>query len=394
MENNVSLVDSVMNDILPSNKYEQFDYGDEITNEQRQILIEDAKNAAIGRNACLEIMVSLYGKAIKHANEFYGHKKTGKYHEYVTVVLELSISTATRILKCYEEYHSHPNKKLYDKEGNERGILDLGAHKVRAISSLPENIKEQVYENSSELFEMNVKEVNEFVKKVKETGEYNEDLLNEIRQKDDKIKTKEAEAQQLQEEKDKKDQEIAELKAKLQEMEENFQPVEKVEPEVVEKIVEVEKVVEVEKEVVPEDIKEELETLRKIAKERNEIPEHIKNELFSLREQVAEKDALLNDAKDTVEAIATATNSKFGTQKVDWNLLGDIVSHFLGGASEYSYMETAYKEESIQKKNYVKTQVDKIEKWVLQMKQMMNESLTIGNVIYSDINYEVKDMEE
>ncbi len=276
---------------------------------------------------------------------------------------------------------------------NSQKILNLPITKVKELAKLTFDQQKEVIENVP-LDELDREQVRELTKKVKEAGQYNEDLLNEIRQKDDKIKTKEAEAQQLQEEKDKKDQEIAELKAKLQEMEENFQPVEKVEPEVVEKIVEVEKVVEVEKEVVPEDIKEELETLRKIAKERNEIPEHIKNELFSLREQVAEKDALLNDAKDTVEAIATATNSKFGTQKVDWNLLGDIVSHFLGGASEYSYMETAYKEESIQKKNYVKTQVDKIEKWVLQMKQMMNESLTIGNVIYSDINYEVKDMEE
>ena len=159
-----------------------------------------------------------------------------------------------------------------------------------------------------------------------------------------------------------------------------------------EKIVEVEKVVE--KEVIPERVQEELKTLKQLVKEKNEIPEHIKNELFSLRQQIAEKDSLLNDAKNTVEAIATATNSKFGTQKVDWNLLGDIISHFLGGASEYTYMGNVYKEESSNKKEYIKTQVNKIEQWVLQMKQMMNENLTIGNTIYDNIDFEVENIEE
>lgn len=373
MEENISLAEAVINDILPSNKYEQFDYGNCITNEQKQILIEDAKNAAVGRNACLEIMVSLYGRAIKHANDFYGKNGYGFYQNYVKVCLELSISTAKRILKCYEEVYNHPDKVLYDNNGNEKKILDLGAHKVRAISSLPEDIKEEIYDNAAPLFDMNVKEVNNLVKQVKESGEYSPDLIEQVKQKDDKIKTTEAKTEQLQKEKEQKDQEIAELKAKLQKMEEEkAQPVENSEPEVVEKIIEVEKVVE--KEV---------------------IPDYVQNELDRLREEVADKDSRLKSAKNTLEAIATQQNSKLGNDSIDWEPLGANVKYFLNGVGEFAYMAEAYKNESNSNKKYIQTQVDKVEKWIIQMKQMMNESIvTIGNVIYTDAAYEINESGE
>ena len=391
MEENVSLTDAIMTDILPKDIFQDFDFGN-ISEEDKQTLIQNAEDANIGTRACLEITVTLYGKAFSFANKLYSHNQNGIYQNYVRA-LGFSISTAKRILKCYEEYHNRPNKVLYDKNGNERGFFELGAHKIRAISSLPERIKEQVYEDSANIFDLNVKQVDALVRKAKETGDYSEELVEEIRKKDEKIANSEQQQKQLQQEKEQKDNEIAELKAKIQELEQiKVQPVGKVEPEIVEKIVEVEKVVE--KEVIPERVQEELKTLKQLVKEKNEIPEHIKNELFSLRQQIAEKDSLLNDAKNTVEAIATATNSKFGTQKVDWNLLGDIISHFLGGASEYTYMGNVYKEESSNKKEYIKTQVNKIEQWLLQMKQMMNENLTIGNTIYDNIDFEVENIEE
>lgn len=306
------------------------------------------------------------------------------FEECMEKVFNTKAATSKKYIMAYDTLMDI--KKKVSRETFEK-ILQLGIHKISYFAAkIPENTKIKMLEDAP-LQELNVEQTRQLTNEVKKTGEYNETLLDKIRQNDEKIKKSEEQQKQLQQEKEQKDQEIAELKARLQKMEEEkTQPVESSEPEVVEKVVE--------KEVIPDEIQEELKTLKQLVKEKNEIPEHIKNELFSLREQVAEKDALLNDAKDTIETMATATNSKFGTQRVDWNLLGDIVSHFLGGASEYSYMETVYKEETSQKKNYIKSQVDRVEKWVLQMKQMMNESLMIGNTIYDNVDFEVENIKE
>lgn len=368
MEENISLAEAVINDILPSNKYEQFDYGNCITNEQKQILIEDAKNAAVGRNACLEIMVSLYGRAIKHANDFYGKNGYGFYQNYVKVCLELSISTAKRILKCYEEVYNHPDKVLYDNNGNEKKILDLGAHKVRAISSLPEDIKEEIYDNAAPLFDMNVKEVNNLVKQVKESGEYSPDLIEQVKQKDDKIKTTEAKTKQLQQEKEQKDQEIAELKAKLQKMEEEkVQPVGSSEPEVVEKIVEVEKVVE--KEVVPDYINQEIE-------QKEELIEKLTNQVEGLNDALS----LFKNQEKLVKEEAFKDN--------DWDKLCSEIGNFVRKSAQYTFLETDYINLDSMYQKRVLNSLNKIENWLLKMKQITNQNLTIGNVIYSNVDFE------
>lgn len=372
----MSLVDSVISDILPSSKYEQFDYGIDISEQQKQTLIENAKNANVGKNACLEIMVSLYGKAIKDANEIYGNKRNGKYEEYVSICLELSISTAKRILKCYEEIHNHPNKVLYDKNGEEKNLIDLGAHKLRAISSLPEDVKEKVYDNSAELFDMNVKEVNQLVKKVKETGEYNEDLLNEIRQKDDKIKTKEAETKQLQQEKEQKDQEIAELKAKLQKIEE-AQPVAQVEPEVVEKIIEVEVEKVVKKEVIPDEIQEELKELRaekkRLEQETAEKTEYIKQQ----DEKLQEKEDSLNNLK-----INKNTNQTENLNVIDIGILFTIIKDFLTRASSYTLLKGQYEDIPPKTKKTLKDAIKSVEDWCILMEQAVNSDFqNVGNNI-------------
>lgn len=384
MEENVSLTDAIMTDILPKDIFQDFDFGN-ISEEDKQTLIQNAEDANIGTRACLEITVTLYGKAFSFANKLYSHNQNGIYQNYVRA-LGFSISTAKRILKCYEEYHNRPNKVLYDKNGNERGFFELGAHKIRAISSLPERIKEQVYEDSANIFDLNVKQVDALVRKAKETGDYSEELVEEIRKKDEKIANSEQQQKQLQQEKEQKDNEIAELKAKIQELEQiKVQPVEKVEPEIVEKIVEVEKVVE--KEVIPEKLKAELETYKKLAQEnKNNIPDYVLDELDTLRKTVSEQDEKLKDAKRTVEAIATQQNSKFGTQNIDWSLLGNVVNSFLSKSSEYTYMKEAFSNESGKNKSFVKSQVDRIENWVVDMKRMMNVDLTIGNAIYIENN--------
>lgn len=381
---NLSLTESIIGDMI---QQEAFDYED-TPEDIKMELIQGVKDSKKIRSACLEVIVATDGRILKIANEAWAKKGTGIYRRFVENEMGYSIPTAKRILNLYEMQQKFPDLKLYSQDGEEKTLSDLGTHKISSIKALPEDIQEKVL-TSAPLIDMNTKQVEKLAKKIKETGDYSEELVEEIRKKDKKIADSEQKQKQMQLEKEQKDNEIAELKAKIQELEQiKVQPVGKVEPEIVEKIVEVEK------EVIPEKVQEELKTLRQLVKEKNEIPEHIKNELFSLREQIAEKDTLLNDAKNTVEAIATATNSKFGTQKVDWNLLGDVISHFLGGASEYTYMGNVYKEESPNKKEYVKTQVNKIEQWVLQMKQMMNENLTIGHTIYDNVSFEIENIEE
>ena len=60
-------------------------------------------------------------------------------------------------------------------------ILDLGVTKLASLAKLPKMQQKEVIENAP-LEEITKEEVEQLTKKVKEAGEYNEQLLNEIRQ--------------------------------------------------------------------------------------------------------------------------------------------------------------------------------------------------------------------
>lgn len=355
----VSLTDAIISDALPK---DYFDYGD--TPKQDAIRLEqEANDAEVVKNACLEIMIKAYGRPIQDAQNVWAKNGYGMYEKYVTQRLKLSISTAKRILKAYELTQEFPDKKIYSLNGEEKNLTDLGLHKMRSIMSLPENVREDILD-SAPLLDLNHFQVEELVKKAKKTGEYNEELLKEVQQKNQVIKISK-------EQQEKQQQTIQELQAKIQALEnKEMQPVAQIEPQVVEKIVEVEKVVE--KEVVPEIIQ---------------------NELDRLREEIAEKDDRLNSAKITLEAIATQQNSKFGIAEVDWKPLSTVVNHFLKSAGEFTYLKEAFKETPSQGKSYVKTQVDRIEQWVIEMKRMMNSDLVIGSTIFVESNIEVLEEE-
>lgn len=263
----------------------------------------------------------------------------------------------------------------------------INVEKLASLDKLSPELQKEVIEKFP-LDRMNKKEVAELSKKIKEIGEVNEQLIEDVNQRNQEIKN-------LQQTEYQKDQEIQQLKAKIQELEtQKIQSNSQTEPEVVEKIIEVEKVVE--KEVVPEKLKAELESYKKLAQDnKNNIPDYILDELDTLRKTVNEKNEQLEDAKRTVEAIATQQNSKFGTQNIDWGLLGNVINNFLSKASEYTYMKEAFSVEDGKSKNFVKTQVDRIEKWVIEMKRMMNVDLCIGNTIYvEDTNVEVMEGED
>ncbi len=360
-ENNTNELEVITTDVsylIPKIDFD-FDQYDEETAE----IVRDATSTMCGVDVA---KTYIWGEQLLKVKNALARHKYGNFAEWYE-------KFGLKQRRVYDLIHFYEVILKFSKEYG--FVKELPFRMIADIGRIPAE-KQEEYIKNAPLQEMTVRENAELIKQIKGEKEYSKELIEEIRKKDQKIRESRESVEQ-------KDKEIAELKNKIQEIKSgNVQPVAEVKTEIIEK------------EVVPESVQQELKTLRELAKEKNEVPEHILNELSSLRQQLADKEALLNDAKDTVEAIATQTNSKFGTQDVDWNSLGDIVSHFLGGASEYSYMEQAYKGETNKKKEYVKSQVKRIEKWVLQMKQMMNEAPMIGDVIYSDVDFEIKDIRE
>ena len=337
----------------------KFDYSD-VTEEEKEKLLE----IRMRKGAIIQDFIITIGKDLSEAQKIYSKNGSGKFTKWIEQEYGIKRTTAFNYIKAYEVLSNCSLKGTIDTNNLEK----LGVKKLASLSKLSDEQQKEVIENAP-LEELNVKQVEELTKQIKDEQEYSEELVEEIKKKDEKIreKTKQQEEQQ---------QTIKELQQKIQELESReVQPVAQDEPQIIEKVVE--------KEVVPEKVKAELETYKKLAQEnQNNIPDYVLDELDTLRKTVTEQNEQLKDAKRTVEAIATQQNSKFGTQNIDWSLLGNVVNNFLSKASEYTYMKEAFKVESGKSKNFVKTQVDRIEKWVIEMKQMMNESVIIGNTIY------------
>lgn len=268
--------------------------------------------------------------------------------------------------KYMQAYDSFKRAELYCPE-QLSDIENIGVHKLSYMNKLSDEQFTDIMKSKAAT-KINVDQFRQLTNKVKETGEYSEDLLNEIRQKDDKIKTKEAETIQLQQEKEQKDQEIAELKAKLQKIEEEkIQPVGNSEPEVVEKIVEVEKVVE--KEVVPDYINQEIE-------QKEELIEKLTNQVEGLNDALS----LFKNQEKLVKEEAFKDN--------DWDKLCSEIGNFVRKSAQYTFLETDYINLDSMYQKRVLNSLNKIENWLLKMKQITNQNLTIGNVIYSDVDFE------
>lgn len=326
-----------------------FDYGD-VTPEDRDTLVRiKLRKGVIIHNTIVEI-----GGDLKVAQKIYSKKGNGKFTKWVEEEYGMSYVMAKKYISAYDVLVQNGSEKLLNP-GLTTILQQLGVHKLSSLAKLPIEQQKQVIENAP-LEDMNKRQVEELTKAVKEAEEYSDELIEEIRKKDKKIN----DSIELQEMKDK---EIESLKAKVQELESKKE--QSIEP----KVVEVEKIIE--KEV---------------------IPDYIQNELDRLREEVADKDDRLKSAKETMEAIVTQQNSKFGTQEIDWGSLATVVNHFLKSAGEFTYLKEAFKETSGQGKSYVKTQVERIEKWVIEMKKMMNTDLAIGNTIYDNVDFEVENV--
>ena len=367
---NLSLTESIIGDMI---QQETFDYED-TPEDIKMELIQGVKDSKKIRSACLEVIVATDGRILKIANEAWAKKGTGIYRRFVENEMGYSIPTAKRILNLYEMQQKFPDLKLYSQNGEEKTLFDLGTHKISSIKALPEDIQEKVL-TSAPLIDMNTKQVEKLAKKIKETGDYSEELIEEIREKDKKIADSEQKQKQLQQEKEQKEIEIAELKAKIQELEQiKVQPVEKVEPEVVEKIVEVEKVVE--KEVIPNSIKEELEMLRN------------------------ENKVLIKDNKDKASFIEGQNNTiieqrqKINNLKIDDSIpedslpamkLGSLLSFidcFLRDTSGFTLLKGQFSEMSNKSKQTLLNSIGRIEDWCILMKQAVNDDKEmLGNNI-------------
>ena len=346
-----------------------FDYSDVNEEEKEKLIRIKLRKGAVIHNTIVEI-----GGDLKEAQRIYSHCGTGKFEKWVVEEYNMAPQTARKYIRAYDVLAQNGSAYIRTLASGNDNLQTLGIEKLSSLSKLNPDQQKQVIENAP-LNEMNKKQVDELIKKVKEAEEYSDELVEEIRKKDQKIRENRDSVEQ-------KDKEIQELKSKIQELESgNMQPVAKVQEKIVEKVVE--------KEVVPAGVLQELDTYKKLAKENmDKIPEYIQDELSELRKVVIEKSELLEDAKKTVGEIAKQSNSKFGTQNVDWGLLGNVINNFLSSAGEYSYMKETFKIESGQTKSYVKTQVEKIEKWVLSMKEMMNENLMIGDTFYDITDFE------
>lgn len=367
---NLSLTESIIGDMI---QQETFDYED-TPEDIKMELIQGVKDSKKIRSACLEVIVATDGRILKIANEAWAKKGTGIYRRFVENEMGYSIPTAKRILNLYEMQQKFPDLKLYSQNGEEKTLFDLGTHKISSIKALPEDIQEKVL-TSAPLIDMNTKQVEKLAKKIKETGDYSEELIEEIREKDKKIADSEQKQKQLQQEKEQKEIEIAELKVKIQELEQiKVQPVEKVEPEVVEKIVEVEKVVE--KEVIPNSIKEELEMLRN------------------------ENKVLIKDNKDKASFIEGQNNTiieqrqKINNLKIDDSIpedslpamkLGSLLSFidcFLRDTSGFTLLKGQFSEMSNKSKQTLLNSIGRIEDWCILMKQAVNDDKEmLGNNI-------------
>ena len=367
---NLSLTESIIGDMI---QQETFDYED-TPEDIKMELIQGVKDSKKIRSACFEVIVATDGRILKIANEAWAKKGTGIYRRFVENEMGYSIPTAKRILNLYEMQQKFPDLKLYSQNGEEKTLFDLGTHKISSIKALPEDIQEKVL-TSAPLIDMNTKQVEKLAKKIKETGDYSEELIEEIREKDKKIADSEQKQKQLQQEKEQKEIEIAELKAKIQDLEQiKVQPVEKVEPEVVEKIVEVEKVVE--KEVIPNSIKEELEMLRN------------------------ENKVLIKDNKDKASFIEGQNNTiieqrqKINNLKIDDSIpedslpamkLGSLLSFidcFLRDTSGFTLLKGQFSEMSNKSKQTLLNSIGRIEDWCILMKQAVNDDKEmLGNNI-------------
>lgn len=312
--------------------------------------------------------ISIKGKNLKRLREICVGKPVGTFEECLQEYWNMKLRTAQQYERAYNfllEVENIDDARV--RAEIKEKIDDIGVRKMNSLYGIPEELRKEVLQNAP-IEKMGYRDVAKLSSTVKEKGEYNEDLLNEIKQKDDKIKTTEAKTKQLQQEKEQKDQEIAELKAKLQKMEEEkVQPVGSSEPEVVEKIVEVEKVVE--KEVVPDYINQEIE-------QKEELIEKLTNQVEGLNDALS----LFKNQEKLVKEEAFKDN--------DWDKLCSEIGNFVRKSAQYTFLETDYINLDSMYQKRVLNSLNKIENWLLKMKQITNQNLTIGNVIYSDVDFE------
>lgn len=353
--NENALIENITEEIQES----KFDYSD-VTEEEKEKLLE----IKMRKGVIIQGFIITIGKDLLEAQKIYSKNGNGKFSKWVEEEYGIARTSAFNYIKAYEVWNNCSLEGTIKIDKLEK----LGVKKLASLSKLSEDQQKEVIENAP-LEELNVKQVEELTKKVKEEQEYSEELVEELKKKDEKIREKTEQEEQ-------QDKIIQELYKQIEELENA-----KIESEAEEKIVEVEKVIE--KEVIPEYIKTQLETYKKLAQEKQgEIPEHILEELESLRKIVAEKDEQIENDERTIRDILDNRDKVFGRDLTDWNELGQAIHRFLECASKFTYLKEEYKKTGATTKHYIITAVDKLEKWLIAMKKVMNKSLMIGNAIY------------
>ena len=345
-----------------------FDYSD--VSEEEKIILQGFKRKKGIRTYAFIIET---GSDLKEAQSIYSKYGNGKFTKWVEEEYGMGVRMAEKYIEVYNSLSKNELTKLASSMDN------LGVEKMYSLTKLPEPQQKEVLENAP-LEEMNKKEVEQLTKKVKETGEYNEQLLNEIRQEKENAKKTSQE----------KDEEIKKLQEKVKELE-SVQSVAQ-EPQIIEK--EVIKEIPVEKvvEVTPQFMINKMKALEKmVAEKTDEIPDYITEELETLRKKVKEQQEELDESKRNLKDIVYKKNTSLGKERQDWGLLGNVINNFLSSASEYTYMQEFYKMESGENKNFIRSQIDRVEKWVIEMKRMINPN---ENIVLDEKNIIILNKEE
>lgn len=356
--NDIALTSQIA-DNLPRINFDYSQYDEETVN-----VMQDAENIMQVSGANVKM---IWGEQLSRVREQLVTKNSydGKCFEKWFTALNLRKNFVYDTISYYKTRVGCANTSLLD------GLSDS---KISAIGKLPENLQQDVLKNAP-IKEMTARDVRTLTRQVNKSGEYSPDLIEQIKQKDQKIKTTEEQQQKLQQEKEQKDREIADLKAKLKDLEETkVQPVAQTEPEVVEKIVEVEKVVE--KEVIPNEIQEELEALRnenkvlmKDNKDKASFIEGQNNTIIEQRQRISSLKIDDSVPEDTIPAM------KLGS-------LLSFIDSFLRDTSGFTLLKGQFSSMSNKSKETLLNSINRIEDWCLLMKQAVNNDKNmVGNNI-------------
>lgn len=298
----------------------------------------------------------IFGERLAGVQEKLANNKTGEFEKWYT-----ALGLKKQRVYDYINYYS-----ILSARADNIQLQSLPYTKIAQLSGITKEQQEDIIENAP-LNEMTKEEIKELKKQVKSAGEYSDELLEQVKQKDKKL-------QEQEENQNQKDQQIQELQQKIQQLEnEKVQPVEQVETQVIEKIVEVEKIVE--KEVIPSEVEEELKELRAEKKRLEEETAEKTNYIKQQAEEINEANQTLKNLKADNEEI----QSDFD-KTIDIGILFSRIKQFLDTTSSYTLLRSQYANLSEKNKKTLYEAVYSVKEWCNSMEEALSTTIIESEV--------------